>query len=110
MRGLFVLSFVLSVVLAMAVAPALAHSASIDAQIEGNVVNVRCLYDGDAPMRYVRVEVLDIAGRLLTKGKTDADGRFTFQVEGSPFGVKVVAQDLLGHRTEYTLTPDDVTK
>ena len=57
---------------------------------------------GDAP-KDARVKVLRADGSVLTEGKTDTDGKFTFRYEQpEPLRVVVTADD--GHRCELRIT------
>ncbi|MDP8224319.1 MAG: hypothetical protein P9L99_13225 [Candidatus Lernaella stagnicola] len=86
---------------------ALAHAAKMKVAIDGKTVRVAACYNDGSPMKKTNLKIVDIHGKTMVRGVTDDKGEFAFEVEGSPYGVKIVIQDLLGHRCEYTLTPDD---
>jgi hypothetical protein len=98
----------LTLALASMLIPAAARAHKLEGEFKvapaEKKVRVETWFDltGDAP-KDAKVKVLRADGTVLTEGKTDADGRFTFTYEQpEPLRVVVTADD--GHRCELRIT------
>jgi len=84
---------------------ALAHKMEIVAKIPAEnpgIVRVIVGYDTDEPTEKATVTVLDVAGKVVAEGLTDATGLWTFP--RPPTGSYTIrADDGAGHRTEVVL-------
>ncbi len=82
--------------------PALAHRLKVFATAEGAVVSVRAYFAGGAQARNVMVTVAGPDGRTAHQGRTDAEGRFSFQATRRMDHL-IVAEGADGHRAEHRL-------
>ncbi len=83
------LMLAVAVLLAAAPPAALAHGLGMFAYAEGGTVHAEGYYAGGARCRGCTVEVFDEGGRKLLEGRTDAEGRFSFEMPG-PRPLKLV--------------------
>ena len=65
--------------LCAAAGPVHAHGVVVWAEVDGAEVLVEAYYTGGTRLGDAKVEVLDGRGRVLLRGQTDAEGRFTFR-------------------------------
>lgn len=89
-----------------------AHRVNIFAWLENDNVIVACDFGKDRPARDAEVSVLDnVDKKTLLKGRTGADGRFTFRVpsvvrEGHGLIIDVNAGQ--GHHNEWTMEASEL--
>lgn len=89
-----------------------AHRVNIFAWLENDNVIVACDFGKDRPARDAEVSVLDnVDKKTLLKGRTGADGRFTFKVptvvrEGHGLIIDVNAGQ--GHHNEWTMEASEL--
>ena len=86
--------------------PALAHRVSIFAWVQGDTVHTQSKFMGGKRPEQVLVEVFDEAGNLLLKGKTDAEGLFSFQAPQKS-DMQIVLTAGMGHRAVWALSRED---
>lgn len=81
--------------------PALSHKMMIYWELE-NTVHLEVFFASGAPAKGVGVKVVRDDGTLLTEGRTNREGRFSFlaKAEG-PY--TAICQEELGHRSEVTI-------
>jgi hypothetical protein len=91
-------------------ASAWAHNPRADYEVlPGGKVQVDAWFDpGATPMRMAKVDVYHGDGLLLTQGKTDDKGTFTFSF-GRAEPLRVVVSAAGGHRTEFRIPLDKLT-
>jgi len=83
-------------------AVAMAHRVVVFPYWEGEEVRVEAFFSDGTPVKGGVVRVYDPAGRLLTEGRTDAEGTFGFKPEGKG-PLKVVLEASMGHKAEAVL-------
>ncbi len=88
------------------VSPALAHRVSIFAWVQGDTVHTQSKFMGGKRPEQALVEVFDEAGNLLLKGKTDAQGLFSFQAPKIS-DMQIVLTAGMGHRAVWALSRED---
>ena len=88
------------------VSPSLAHRVSIFAWVQGNTIHTQSKFMGGKRPEQALVEVFDEAGNLLLKGKTDAQGLFSFQAPKIS-DMQIVLTAGMGHRAVWTLSRED---
>ncbi len=88
------------------VPPALAHRVSIFAWVQGDTVHTQSKFMGGKRPDQALVEVFDKAGNLLLKGKTDAEGLFSFQAPKMS-DMQIVLTAGMGHRAVWALSRED---
>lgn len=87
---------------------ALAHKAIIIAQVSNGQVEVTCTFQDGSPMKEANIRVYNTNGTLLLQGETDEAGNFSFPLPQNVKGIKIVVQDLLGHRAELDMNRNDL--
>jgi len=96
----------LAMILSIVSTPAVAHRLNIFVYPEGDRINLESYFSGGAPCQDSQVKVLNKEGEVVADGKTDTEGKWSFN-PGSSTGLKVVVEAGEGHRAEYRLTADD---
>ena len=86
--------------------PALAHRVSIFAWVQGDTVHTQSKFMGGKRPDQALIEVFDEAGNLLLKGKTDAQGLFSFQAPQIS-DLQIVLTAGMGHRAVWALSRED---
>ena len=99
----------LAVVLLLA-GTAIAHRAEIEASVENGTLHIVCRYNDGKPMKQARLTILGDNDETLVLDKTDNEGKFNFPLPENVQKLKVIAQDLLGHRAELELTGKQLKK
>lgn len=97
---------VLILMVLLNVPPALAHRISIFAWVQGDTVHTQSKFMGGKRPDQALVEVFDKAGNLLLKGKTDAEGLFSFQAPKIS-DMQIVLTAGMGHRAVWALSRED---
>ena len=82
--------------------PAMAHRVTIFAWVEGDKVFTESKFSGGKLVKGGEVIVYDLEGTQLLKGKTDAQGEFSFVIPKKT-GMKIVLQAGMGHRGEWVI-------
>ncbi len=96
----------LLLVLGLAV-PAQAHKLKLFASVEGAGVKGYAFFVGGGRAQDSPFVATDAAGTEIARGRTDADGRFAFQVPGvAATGVTVTVDTQEGHMASVTLAAD----
>jgi len=88
------------------VPPALAHRVSIFAWVQGDTVHTQSKFMGGKEPDKALIEVFDETGKLLLKGKTDAQGLFSFQAPKIS-DMQIVLTAGVGHRAVWALSRED---
>jgi hypothetical protein len=89
--------------LMMAPGPVAAHRLHVLVWAKGDQVHAEGFYSDGSKPAGARIAVMSKAGKVLLRGKTDHEGRFSFRNPGHG-GLVVVLDDGMGHRAEYGLT------
>jgi nickel transport protein len=89
--------------------PALAHKVSIFGWVEGDTVHTQSKFMGGKRPEQALVEVFDISGNLLLKGKTDSQGLFSF-LAPLKSDMQIVLTTGMGHRADWAITRSDFQK
>jgi nickel transport protein len=93
----------LSLVLSFHISPAYAHKVNMFAYVEGNKVMMEGYFsDGNKPMN-CDVTVTDSNGKMLLKGLTDKEGKFSFNIPEIT-DLHVVLNAGMGHRAQYVIS------
>jgi hypothetical protein len=83
--------------------PARAHGLGVQCKLRGGKVEVEAYFDDDTMARDARVQVRNMDGELVAKGRTDDKGRWYFPVPApGKYNVIVDAGD--GHRAREKIT------
>lgn len=90
-----------------AVSPALAHRVRVFALAQGRRVVCRGYFAGGSAARNCAISALLPDGSAAAEGRTDEDGRFTFEA-GVRADLTIVLNAGDGHRAEYRLTADQL--
>ena len=85
-----------------------AHKAAIKVEVKEGKVLTQSFYTGKEPMKNAKIRVYDSTGKQLLEGKTDEQGKSSFDVPKDVESLKVVVQDLLGHRAEVALSKEEL--
>jgi hypothetical protein len=93
----------LALLLAVVTAPsASAHALGVECQVVGARVTIEAFYDDDTPAVHARVAVHDAGKRLVAEGRTNAQGRWSFdRPAAGRYEVTVNAGG--GHRTSVPI-------
>ncbi len=89
-------------------APAWAHRVNVFAWVEGNTIYTSAKFSGGKVARASRVEVFDSQKQLLLKGKTDAQGNFSFPVPKID-DLKIVVYAGTGHLGKWEVKKSELT-
>lgn len=89
--------------------PAAAHKVMIFAWVNGNTVHTESKFSGGRKVKGGEINVFGPKGQLLLSGKTNDQGEFSFPVP-QPTALKIVLNAAMGHRGEWTLSKDEITK
>jgi len=79
-----------------------AHNVNIFAWVEGKQVHTESYYPDGKMVSGGEIEVYNSKGKLIIKGKTDEQGRFSFEVQ-KPEEIVIVLNAGMGHRAQITL-------
>jgi len=95
------------VVVLLASSPAWAHRVRVFASAQGRRVICRGYFPSGAKPRNCPIKVLLPDGTTLVEGKTDDEGRFTFEATVRA-DLKVILETGPGHRAECSLSADQL--
>jgi nickel transport protein len=84
----------------------LAHGVSIFAWVQGDTVHTQSKYMGGKRPNQALIEVFDETGKLLLKGKTDAQGLFSYRAPKKS-DMQIVLTAGMGHRAVWTISKED---
>ena len=101
------ITLLLALAILLSGSPVFAHGAAITASIVDGKVQTTSLYPDKSPMKDASVHVYGPDGNQVVEGKTDSDGKFSFDLPAQSGTLKIVVRDLLGHRAETTLNPKE---
>jgi nickel transport protein len=92
----------------LTVSMAHAHGVSVFAWVDGDTVYVESKFSGGRKPKDALIEVVDGSGNLLLKGRTNAEGEFSFKVPQKT-ALKIVLMAGMGHRAEWTVPLEDLS-
>ena len=96
--------FSCGLILASLAPAASAHRLDIWVQaVDGRII-VEATYSGQAPAVGAEVKITTGVDELLTKGRTDTEGTFTYAPRSCPAVITVEVDDGMGHRARRTIT------
>jgi nickel transport protein len=84
-----------------------AHKVNMFAYVDGNRVFIEGYFSDGSKAQNSEVAVYDQSGKQLLTGITGDDGTFSFKIP-SKNGLRVTLNAGLGHRTEYTISADEL--
>jgi len=85
-----------------------AHKITVYAWMEGDTISGQAAYNDGSYAKSCRVEVLENNGNIVSKTVTDMEGNFSCRLPHIlQFPVKVIINDGMGHRDQYTIGKDD---
>lgn len=87
---------------------AYAHRLNIFVEVNGQDIVVNSYYSGGAKCKECKVEVYSDS-KKIKEGKTDERGIFLFKIE-LPIKLKIIVFDKMGHRAEYEMNKDELSK
>jgi nickel transport protein len=87
---------------------AMAHKVTVFAWVEGNTVHTESKFSGGRVAKDSRIEVYDTEGQKLLEGRTDDQGRFTFQAPRQE-ALRIVLIAGTGHRNEWRVAAEEFT-
>jgi hypothetical protein len=61
-------------------------------------------------MKEARYRVYDGKGIQLLEGKTDQEGKFSFEIPKGVESLKLEVRDMLGHRAEITMKKEELAQ
>lgn len=104
----FIIATTMIILFALA-GPAAAHKVMIFAWVNGNTVHTESKFSGGRKVKGGEIKVFGPKGQLILSGKTNDQGEFSFPVP-QPTALKIVLNAAMGHRGEWTLSKDEITK
>jgi nickel transport protein len=105
-RSLRVTTIAISL-LVLLVGLANAHKVNVFAYAEGGTIHTESYFPDGKAVEDGVIEVFDATGRKLMEGKTDREGKFSFQVSQKE-DLTIVINASMGHRNEYTIKKDEM--
>jgi nickel transport protein len=104
---LLVSAGVLVCVLVCVETPAWAHKVHLFALVRGGRIEGEVYFEGGAPVRRAKIQVVDPDGQELGTAEADDQGKFAFPVT-RPVDHTLIAQAGFGHRARYTVAVADL--
>lgn len=99
------------VMILMLVSPAWSHKVKVFAGVEGDLVVVQGYFSGGVKARDCVVEVLDHKGKIIHRGKTNANGIYSFEAAKLPMlkeDIRFVLRAGSGHEARYSLSWEEL--
>lgn len=93
----------LMIVMATLPAAVAAHRIHVTATIDGEGIHAEVRDSFGKAIADAEIEVTDPEGASLAKGRTDAEGRFSFTLANVPAHVNIVAKTMDGHKASLTI-------
>lgn len=93
----------LMIVIATWPAAAAAHRIHVTTTIDGEGIHAEVRDSFGKAIADAEIEVTDPEGASLAKGRTDAEGRFSFTLASAPAHVNIVAKTMDGHKASLTI-------
>jgi nickel transport protein len=87
---------------------AYAHKVNVFAYVEGDQIYVQGYFSDGTKAKNSDVTVYRDNGQELTKGRTDEDGAFTFNIRGQQ-SLRIVLNAGQGHQASYVIPTDEIT-
>ncbi len=84
-----------------------AHRISVFAWVEGDTVYVQSKFSGGRKVKDGRITVADARGKELLRGKTNAQGEFSFKIPRRT-ELHIILQAGMGHRAQWILPVTDI--
>jgi nickel transport protein len=75
--------------------------------VEGDTVHVESKIAGGKKVKQGKITVFDLQGNSLLEGRTDAQGKFSFEAPKKR-PIKIVLDAGMGHRAQWTLDSEDM--
>ena len=98
---------ILIVIIFLAPVSAWAHGVNVFAYVEGNTVVVEGYFHDGAKCRDCAIEAFGSDGNKIAEGKTDEDGRFSFEAPAAD-DLLLLLTASMGHRAEYRMPATDL--
>ncbi|MCF8110860.1 MAG: carboxypeptidase regulatory-like domain-containing protein [Desulfobacteraceae bacterium] len=86
---------------------ALAHKVNVFAYAEDGKIYVESYFPDGRPAAGSELKVYDSRGNLLAEGKTDGEGKFSFEIPRAD-DLKIVVNAGMGHKTDFKLKKSEV--
>lgn len=93
----------LMIVMAAWPAAAAAHRIHVTATIDGEGIHAEVKDSFGKAIADAEIEVTDPEGASLARGRSDAEGRFSFTLASAPAHVNIVAKTMDGHKASLTI-------
>ncbi|ADL12317.1 hypothetical protein [Acetohalobium arabaticum] len=87
--------------------PAYAHRVISYSYVEGDSVVVEGAFDDGSPTKKAKVKVYNSSGKVINKGKTNAQGIYKFEVSKKD-DLKIVLEAGMGHKAESNIKQEDL--
>ncbi|HLC16013.1 MAG TPA: hypothetical protein VJL89_07280 [Thermodesulfovibrionia bacterium] len=86
-----------------------AHSINVTAFVEGSRIETSTYYSSGHKVSGAKIEVFDAASdKIILTGATDENGDFAFDAPQGRFDMKIVVNDMTGHRAEAMVHADEL--
>jgi len=95
------------VILLLTAGPATAHRVTVFAWVEGDMVHVESKFAGGKRVKDGKVTVFDLQGNPLLEGRTDAQGKFSFEAPQKR-ALKIILGAGMGHRAEWIVSSEEI--
>jgi nickel transport protein len=86
--------------------PAPAHKVYLFAWVDGDTVRSESYFGSKKKVQDGLIEVFDASGKKLLEGRTDEEGRFSFETPLKA-DLRIVVTASMGHKGEYLLGADE---
>ena len=84
-----------------------AHKVNVFAYAEGETIHTESYFADGKVVEGAVIEVFDSGGDKLLEGKTNEEGKFSFQISKKE-DLTIVINASMGHRNEYTIKQDEM--
>ena len=95
------------VIFLIGINPAYAHKVMVFAWVDGNTVFTQSKFSGGKKVKGGKIAVYNTHKKILLEGKTDNEGKFSFEVPEKTT-LKIVLYAGTGHRAEWTVPKEDI--
>ncbi len=87
--------------------PAYAHKVMVFAWVDGDTIFTQSKFSGGKKVKGGKIAVYNTHKKILLEGKTDNEGKFSFEVPEKTT-LKIVLYAGTGHRAEWTVPKEDI--
>lgn len=108
MKTFYLILTALSSFLLSTAVPVLAHKVNVFAYVEGGTCYVEGYFSRSRRAQNALVEVFGPGETKLLEGRTDKEGRFSFQVSQKT-DLYIVLTSSLGHRNDFSIAAEEIT-